>query len=185
MPLSPPAEREAHHTRRYEFNGYRRKDGLWDIEGHMTDTKTYSFYNDHRGEVLPQEPIHDMWIRLTVDDDFVVHDVEAATDAAPFAACPAITPNFRKIIGLTVGRGWRTRTREHLGGVQGCTHLLEMLDAMATVTFQTLYPARAKKKQPEEAAKRRSPLINSCYAFRSDGEVVRTQFPRYYTGGGR
>ncbi len=182
MPLSPPAEREEQHTRRYEFKGYRRKDGLWDIEGHMTDTKANSFYNDHRGEILPQEPIHDMWIRLTVGEDFVVRDVQAVTDAAPFKVCPAITPNFRKIIGLTVGRGWRARIREHLAGIQGCTHLLEMLDAMATVTFQSLYPVRAKQRQPRKAAQRRSPLINSCHAFRSDGEVVRKQFPRFYTG---
>ena len=57
MPLDPPAERERLHTRRYEFDGYRRADGLWDIEGHMTDTKTYTFKNDYRGEVLAGEPL--------------------------------------------------------------------------------------------------------------------------------
>ncbi|MBO6784243.1 MAG: DUF2889 domain-containing protein, partial [Alphaproteobacteria bacterium] len=45
MPLSPPAEREHIHTRTVECAGYRRTDGLWDIEGHLTDVKTYTFEN--------------------------------------------------------------------------------------------------------------------------------------------
>ena len=40
MPLSAPAARERLHTRQIECHGYRRADGLFDIEGHSTDTKT-------------------------------------------------------------------------------------------------------------------------------------------------
>ena len=71
-PLSAPVERKHLHTRRYEFQGYQRTDGLWDIEGRMTDTKTYGFPNEWRGEIKADEPIHDMWLRLTLDDDLVV-----------------------------------------------------------------------------------------------------------------
>ena len=41
MPLSPPAARDPLHTRRIEINGYRRADGLFDIEGRLTDTKPF------------------------------------------------------------------------------------------------------------------------------------------------
>ena len=37
MPLSQPAERERLHTRAIEINGYRRADGAYDIEAHLTD----------------------------------------------------------------------------------------------------------------------------------------------------
>jgi hypothetical protein len=83
MALSPPAEREPLHRRACDIRGYRRADGLWDIEGRLTDTKTYAFPNEWRGEIASGEPIHDMWIRLTVDDDFVVRDIEVVTDAGP------------------------------------------------------------------------------------------------------
>ena len=43
MPLSPPAPREPIHTRAIDLRGYRREDGLWDIEGHLTDVKCYDF----------------------------------------------------------------------------------------------------------------------------------------------
>ena len=39
MPLSPAPPRQPVHDRRVRCQGYRRADGLWDIEGHLTDTK--------------------------------------------------------------------------------------------------------------------------------------------------
>jgi hypothetical protein len=71
--------------------------------------------------------------------------------------------------------------RDSLGGVEGCTHLTEMLQAMATVAFQTLYPVLAKKAKTSPRPGR-SPLIDSCHAFRSDGDVVKKQWPKHYTG---
>ena len=58
MPLPPPVERKHLHTRTFQFSGYRRGDGLWDIDGHMTDTKTYGFKNEFRGEIGPDEALH-------------------------------------------------------------------------------------------------------------------------------
>ena len=44
MPLPiQDVERELTHTRRVRFEGYRRADGLWDIEGHLTDVKNHDF----------------------------------------------------------------------------------------------------------------------------------------------
>ncbi len=103
-PLPAPVEREHLHTRRYEFGGYQRSDGLWDIEGQMTDTKTYTFENRHRGEVQAGEALHDMWIRLTIDEEFVVRDIQAATTAGPFAACPSAADGYKRMIGIKVGR---------------------------------------------------------------------------------
>ena len=40
MPLSPPVSRSPVHTRRIECRSYRRDDGLFDIEGHLTDRKS-------------------------------------------------------------------------------------------------------------------------------------------------
>ncbi|MDX1400888.1 MAG: DUF2889 domain-containing protein, partial [Kiloniellales bacterium] len=92
-----------------------------------------------------------------------------------------ITPNFKRMIGCRIGQGWRREIRARLGGVHGCTHLVEMLGALATVAYQSLYPVRAKK-QKEEPATGKPGLINSCHAFDSSGEVVRKNWPDFYTG---
>ena len=67
MPLSPAAPRQHIHTRIVDCRGYRRADGLWDIEGHITDVKTYDFGNHFRGAIAAGTPVHDMWVRLTLD----------------------------------------------------------------------------------------------------------------------
>ncbi len=104
MPLPEPAPRERLHRRRFDIGGYRRDDGLWDIEARMTDVKSYGFDNAYRGRVEAGEPVHDMWIRLTIDEDLVVRDVEAATEAGPYAACPEVTPNYKRLIGVKIAR---------------------------------------------------------------------------------
>ncbi|MHA1571230.1 MAG: DUF2889 domain-containing protein, partial [Alphaproteobacteria bacterium] len=75
MPLSSPAEREPIHKRTFACQGFHRADGLWDIEGHLTDTKTHEFSSPGRGIVRPGEPIHDMWLRLTVDDNLLINAI--------------------------------------------------------------------------------------------------------------
>ena len=55
MALTPPAPRGPIHHRRIDCRGYWREDGLWDIEAHLTDVKSYPFANAWRGEIGPGE----------------------------------------------------------------------------------------------------------------------------------
>jgi len=43
LPISS-VERELRHTRRVRYEGYKRGDGLWDIEAHLTDLKNHDFH---------------------------------------------------------------------------------------------------------------------------------------------
>ena len=186
MPLSPPAEREPIHTRQITCRGYRRSDGLWDIEGHLKDTKSYAIPNRHRGAIDVGEPIHEMWLRLTVDDRLTIMAAEAATDAGPYALCPGITPAYSQLIGLRIGPGFTRKVKERLGGVHGCTHLTELTGPVATTAFQTIYPMLARQRDGtiSHAGRDGRPpvLLNSCHVFASDGAVARDQWPDHYTG---
>ncbi len=181
MPLSPAAPREHIHTRLVECRGYRREDGLWDIEGHITDVKTYSFRNRWRGEIASGEPVHEMWLRLTIDDDLLIHAAEAATDAGPYQVCPEITPNFAVLAGERIKPGFNRRVKELLGGVKGCTHLVELLGPIATTAFQTTVAARSRKGA-QEPRRRRPGIINTCHALAEDGAVVKRLWPEFHTG---
>jgi hypothetical protein len=182
MPLSTPlVEREPLHDRRYDFQGFRRKDGLWDIEGRMVDSKRYSFPNEFRGRIEAGEPLHDMRIRLTLDDRFVVRDIEVSTDAAPFGICPGVTPNFAVVKGLKIRPGWNKRVKELLGGVRGCTHHVEMLGAMATVAFQTMW-SQLERSTPETESAGRPAFLDTCHALAADGPEVKKHWPAFYIG---
>jgi hypothetical protein len=196
MPLSPPVGRQLLHTRKVTCQGFYRDDGLFDIEGRITDQKTYEHGNEWRGPLKPGDLIHDMSIRLTLDHRFTIVEVEAVTDASPYRVCRSITPNFKRLIGLRIGAGFNKAVRERLGGVHGCTHLVELLGPMATTAFQT---AGSKKVQALQTAHRvkigkpprphdptvppRKPhMIDNCHAWASDGEVTRRWVPQFYTG---
>lgn len=189
MPLSQPVSRTHIHRREIICQGYLRDDGLWDIEGHLTDTKGYAFNNSFRGRIEPGTPIHEMWLRLTVDDQLSIKAVEAVTDYGPHAECPAITVNFQRLVGLRIGPGWRKAVKEKVGGVEGCTHLVEMLPAMATAAVQTIFPycESRKKENPwsdtmGSGEKKRPPLLDSCHVYDSRGPYVKERWPEWYEG---
>ena len=151
MPLPEPVARTPAHTRSITYQGFRREDGLWDIEAHMTDVKSYSFQNHFRGTIEAGEPMHEMLLRVTVDDDFVIQEVTAVTDNSPFEICPDIVEAYQSLAGIKMGPGWRRNIRQVVGGVRGCTHLTELLFPMATVAMQTLWAFknhRRRKNRP-------------------------------------
>ncbi|MCG5243438.1 DUF2889 domain-containing protein [Azospirillum doebereinerae] len=190
MPLSAPADREHIHTRRVTCQGFRRADGLWDIEGHLTDVKSYGFHTEERGRLSPGDPIHQMWMRMTVDDQLVVRAIEAVTDDSPYLACGSITPAFQTLVGLRIAAGWTQAVKQRLGGPKGCTHLVELLGPMATTAFQTVFPILAREKaakakqegRPAHDGKERPVLLNMCHILSSDGDVARKNWPEHYTG---
>src|SRR4051794_14591162 len=116
MPLSQPVERETLHTRSIEINGYRRSDGLYDIEAHLTDTKSFGAANFDRGYIDAGEPIHDMWVRLTIDDTMHIVGCEAASDRTPYAMCPHAAPNFSRLVGLRIKAGFLREANHLVGG---------------------------------------------------------------------
>ncbi len=186
MPLSEPAERELLHLRDIELRGYRRADGLFDIEARLTDTKSYGFSNVDRGRIEPGTPLHGMLARMTLGEDMVITAFEAATEFGPYTICPDAAPNFARLAGLRIGRGFIKAANERVGGVHGCTHLRELLGQMATVAYQTLYPIRARKERaaaaPRQAAgepepRRRPAMVGTCLAYAPDSPVTLARWP--------
>jgi Protein of unknown function (DUF2889) len=170
------------HTRAIACKGYEREDGLWDIEAHLVDTKTYVHGRRMGGrERQPGEAVHDMWIRVTIDLDMKIHDIEAVTDAGPYPACGHIAPNFKGLIGVTIGPGWRKAIAEHVGGVKGCTHLVELLGTLGTTAFQATGRARQALVAGKPIVKKPYQL-NSCHIYKDDSPAVLERWPQFYTG---
>ncbi len=181
MPLPPSVPRDELHLRRIELRGYRRADGLYDIEARMVDTKQHELRLGGGRVVPPEAPVHDMSIRLVVDEDLNVIDIVASTDASPFDVCCEATQTLQSIKGTRIGAGWSTVIRQRLSGRDGCTHLVELLRPLGTVAFQTLSPVRQARPVAVDA-NGRPRKIDSCYAYASDREVVQRLWPMHYDG---
>lgn len=177
MSLSTPARRELLHERNVECRGYAREDGLWDIEASIKDVKTYPFDSSWRGEVEPGDPVHEMYVRLTVDDDLNIKAAEAFTKKSPYHVCPMAAAAFKDLVGLRIKGGWMNEVKRRYGRAKGCTHIMELLYPAGTTAYQTVYSYREKRLRDSgmseaEAMKRKGPPINSCYAFAEDSPVI-------------
>jgi hypothetical protein len=181
MPLSQAVPRQLIHKRAIECKGYERDDGLWDIEAHLVDTKTYVHTRRHGGqERQPGEPLHNMWLRLTIDLDMRIHDAEAKTDDGPYPICGDIAVNFKSLAGVKIGAGWRKEIAARLGGAKGCTHLVELLGPLGTTAFQATGRARQARDAGKPVLKKPFQL-NSCHVYKDDSEAVRERWPAFYT----
>ena len=184
--MNPPTTitRTPLHARAVTYRGFARSDGLWDIEGRLVDTKDYPMAK-FDGEVLPPgAPAHDMSICVTVDETLKILDIQTGMPATPSGECINAAEPMRRLIGATMGRGWRKTIDAAVGGERGCTHLRELLFNLATAAMQTVphhihYMRRVQGLPPLESVS--TPyFIGKCLSWRLDGPAVRDNFPRFF-----
>lgn len=174
-------ERRPLHTRTIRLDGYVRPDDLYEVEARLTDVKHYDLPALEGRDALPAgEPMHDMAVTMTVDAGGTIRAFQARTLAGPHALCQQGAASFDRLVGLSIKRGFLKAAMERVGGVQGCTHLRELLQQMATVAFQSMREARVAGY--DAAPDRRPPLIDTCAAWSSAGDWVKVRFPRFFTG---
>jgi hypothetical protein len=177
MPLPPVADRREVHERIIEMRTYARGDGLFDAEAHLVDRKPFDFTRVGATDTVPGgEPFHDLWVRVTVDDRFVVRAMAAASDVTPWAVCKEAQATLQALVGETLAKGWTARVKEKLRGAASCTHLAEMLIPLATTAFQGIYGMRPLQERLANI----EPLVDSCYAFDRGRDVVRRLAPLHY-----
>jgi Protein of unknown function (DUF2889) len=179
MPLHPPAPRERLHLRRVSYEGFRRDDGLFDIDAALVDTKDH-VYPLATGNRTPDQPVHSMQIRVTINTRFDVIDIAAATDEMPYPGrCDRITPEYKKLIGANLLRGFRKAISEHMGGIKGCTHLSELLSFLPTAAVQTF---AGLKRETDGWADKKPFQLDACHALDTRGETVQLFYPKWYAG---
>lgn len=182
MPLpNSPVRREKKHTRAIRIDAYAREDGLWDIDANISDVKTRDVHA--AAGVRPAgEPIHDLWLRLTIDTGMQIVDVAAVSDSTPYPGhCDTIGPDYRKLIGLNLMKGFRHEVKARLGGIAGCTHITELSQILPTAAVQAfageVIPVRGEAGEDGQAIK---PFqLDRCHALRTDGAAVAKFYPRW------
>lgn len=182
MPL-PPADskRTSKHVRAIRVEAFERDDGLWDIEARLTDTKPEPF-ELATGRRPAGAAVHDMWLRVTIDGDYLVHAIEASSDATPYPLCKEAEATVQSLVGERIVSGWNSKVKQRLRGAAGCTHLMEMLATIGTAAFQGInYLRRVQRNEIGSAAKVH---LDSCYAYAAHRAVVRQYWPHEYRAPG-
>lgn len=186
MSLPAPAAREKLHDRQIVCQGFKREDGLWDIEAALVDTKTYAYQNRDRGEVKAGEPVHQMQLRLTIDLDMRIIEAHAGMDFSPFAMCRGARDVMKELAGMQIKAGWLREVNARIERRARCTHLYELLRPLSTTAYQTLHRAleeRANRRADAKGKQRARPkIIDQCYSLASDSPIVKLEWPAFYTG---
>ncbi|MEO8753486.1 MAG: DUF2889 domain-containing protein [Casimicrobiaceae bacterium] len=178
IPLSTPTlSRERLHGRSVSYDAYQREDGLFDIEAHLADVKDHDFAL-LTGVRRAGVPIHDMWVRVTIDREFFIRGIEAVTDSMPYpGACNTIGPTYEKLIGANLINGFRKHLHDIMGGVRGCTHITEMLAYLPTAAVQTF-----SGLQREDDGTAKPFQLDRCHALETTTDTVRRYYPKWYRG---
>ena len=184
MSLPPPQGRRPLHTRAVTYRGYLRDDGLWEIEAELCDTKDYVLHLPGHLPLPAHAPIHDMLIRVALDDAMTVREIAAAMRSTPFPECQQARDPLQKMIGATMGPGWRKAIETHLGGITSCTHLRELLFNMATAAYQTI-PVYLKQFATPHRTAGDAPVapplhFGKCLAWDFNGPVVQRHAPEFF-----
>jgi len=182
MPLSTPIPRRAlRHTRAIDVQAYQRDDGLWDIDAHITDRKTADTVM--ATGVLPAGlPLHDLYLRLTIDSAMSIVDAESASDAYPYpGACNTVGSAYKSLIGLNLCKGFWLGVKQRLGDNIACTHLTELAQVLPTAAIQAMGGDLLRTGDGEDTLQSaRAPFqIDKCHALRADGHVVAQFYPRW------
>jgi len=176
-------QREPVHTRQITCRAFRLENGWLEIEATLSDEKGQEVAFRSRPPVLPGQYMHHMSLSMTIDSDYLIHDVTAQTLQAPWAMCGATDDAYRRLVGLHIGPGFSQRMREILGGVQGCTHVTELVSQIANTYMQASWPDRMARQMSVDHDPRRWPdkttlsFVNHCHAWRQDGETLVQEYP--------
>lgn len=188
MPLSPPVSRQLRHRRAIRLEAFERDDGLWDIEACLTDDKPRDF--PLAAGVRPQGlPIHELWLRITIDRKLTIVNAEASSEWAPYAAlCAESNSAYRALIGLNLLQNFRREAGARLRGTAGCTHLTELCAVLPTAAIQafsgevwSIESGSPFAQGGAEATSAQPPFqLGCCHALRFDGPAVREYYPRWF-----
>jgi hypothetical protein len=127
--------------------------------------------------------VHDLSIRITLDDSLTVTDAVASMDYTAHPLCPQAAPNFRNIVGLKIEAGWNKKIRAAMSPGLGCTHIIEMLAQMASGAKQAMWSRKAGEAiemPPAQEREMEQSMLNSCYPYRQDSPWVKKNFPRNF-----
>jgi hypothetical protein len=163
------------HTRNIEVTTYDYDAQRIIVEGRLKDDR---FQESHlfTGETFPRGVIHHMAIRLLVNcSNLLIEDIDVDLISVPREVCRETIDCLDPIKGLTITKGFTAKVKKLAGGKKGCTHLVELILAMAPAAIQGFAAYLSRKPvvfDPDREKMILEFLVNTCRAWRDDGPFV-------------
>ena len=133
--------------------------------------------------------VHSLTARFVISyPGFVIGEAEGGITSMPYPGfCQGSMAALEGLVGERIGRGFKKRAAEVVGGAASCSHLHTLVTNMAACAFQMNYVAA--KEKPEAAAAMREArddarlrremvlgwmpqLRNSCFVFSESADSL-------------
>jgi hypothetical protein len=133
--------------------------------------------------------VHSLRARFVISyPDFTIRGAAGEITRMPYPGyCTGSVAALERLVGVPIGRGFRKRAGEIVGGAESCNHLHTLVTDMASCAFQMNYVA-AKQRPEAQAAmretaddprKRRDMVLgwmpqlrNSCFVFSEASDAL-------------
>ena len=180
--MSPPPaspQRQLRHRRQIDVQVFACGNGLWEVDAVLSDVKT-RVATMAEGPRPAGTPIHDMLLRLVVNEQFDIIKAGSESRWMPYPGlCNEHGDAYSKLVGLNLLQDFRKLLRQRVGGVLGCTHITELAQVLPTAVMQAFAGEVIDTRGAAEGAAK--PFqIDHCHALRSSAEAVRLHYPRWY-----
>jgi hypothetical protein len=86
--------------------------------------------------------VHDIRLRLAIDETMTDPRGGSHDGGDALSDLHRGQPILQRLVGESIGKGWREVVRRKIGRLEGCTHLSELLGPAVTTLFQTMSPWR-------------------------------------------
>jgi hypothetical protein len=180
MPLPASAEgRQLKHRRTLDVQVYARGNGLWEVDATLVDVKTRTA-NMVDAPRPAGTPIHDMLLRLVVDERFNILEAGSESRWVPYTGhCGEHGDAYAKLVGLNLLRDFRREAYARVGGTRGCTHITELAQTLPTAVVQA-FAGDVLDTRGRDPSAGQPFQLDRCHALKTDGEVVRLHYPRWH-----
>lgn len=169
------------HSRDIHIDFYYRTDGFWDIDAHFTDVKTHDLFLT--SVIIPaRRPLHNLWMRLTINPQGTIVDACVDFEDVPFDGyCQQIHSRYDQLVGLNILHHFRHDLHERFKGINGCTHMNELAEAIPSVAMQVFVfgEEEARIRAAFQKEEERPFHMDKCHCMNSTGEAVKKFYPTW------
>jgi hypothetical protein len=175
MQSSWKSKGEKLHTRNIKVTTYDYEGQRIIVEGVLKDDR---FQESHSftGEKFASGTIHHMTIRLLVNcSNLIIEDIDVNLPSVPREECSETINCLSPIKGMTITKGFTAKVKKLAGGKKGCTHLVELILAMAPAAIQGFASHQSRNPIVFDLDREKmflEFLVNTCRVWREDGPFI-------------
>lgn len=173
MTLKEQMGEKVHH-RKIDVSTYQTDGRDIIVEGELHDKALKRMYRLN-GEMRDPHTIHNLIIRIRVNHrNLAIDEIETEMPGIPHGECSELKDSLAAIKGFRIAHGFTPALRRKFPKGQGCTHLMELLLAMAHAAIQGYSASMATRPIPEELKPAMEVfLTDTCWVWRKDGPTLK------------